>query len=107
MGTRLDVVDGVLTGRIDGPFCYGTGKLEALERQVGRIDLSSATAYADSGSDVPLLSRCGQPVAINPESSPAALGPSGRLAHPSPRLTHTCAPQGTTARAGRWASLAQ
>ena len=68
VGTRLDVVDGVLTGRIDGPFCYGTGKLEALERQVGRVDLSSATAYADSGSDVPLLSRCGRPVAINPDA---------------------------------------
>jgi HAD superfamily hydrolase (TIGR01490 family) len=68
VGTRLDVIDGVLTGRLDGPFCYGTGKLEALEREVGRIDLSTATAYADSGSDVPLLSRCGQPVAINPDA---------------------------------------
>lgn len=68
VGTRLDVVDGVLTGRIDGPFCYGTGKLEALEREVGRIDLACATAYADSGSDIPLLSRCGQAIAINPDA---------------------------------------
>jgi HAD superfamily hydrolase (TIGR01490 family) len=68
VGTRIDVVDGVLTGRLDGPFCYGTGKLEALEREVGRIDLTTAVAYADSASDVPLLDRCGQAVAINPDA---------------------------------------
>lgn len=68
VGTRIEVTDGVLTGRLDGPFCYGTGKLEALERQVGRIDLSTATAYADSGSDLPLLDQCGTAVAVNPDA---------------------------------------
>ena len=67
VGTRIDIVDGVLTGRLDGPFCYGAGKLEALEREVGRIDLHTATAYADSGSDLPLLERCGTAVAVNPD----------------------------------------
>ena len=67
VGTRIEVVDGVLTGRLDGPFCYGAGKLEALEREVGRIDLATATAYADSGSDLPLLERCGTAVAVNPD----------------------------------------
>ena len=67
VGTRVDVADGVLTGRLDGPFCYGSGKLEALEREVGHIDLAAATAYADSGSDLPLLERCGTPVAVNPD----------------------------------------
>jgi HAD superfamily hydrolase (TIGR01490 family) len=68
VGTRLEVVDGVLTGRLDGPFCYGTGKLEALEREIGRIDLATATAYADSGSDLPLLEHCGIAVAVNPDA---------------------------------------
>ncbi|MGH9085495.1 MAG: HAD family hydrolase [Acidimicrobiales bacterium] len=68
VGTRVDVADGVLTGRIDGPFCYGVGKLEALEREVGRLDLSTATGYADSGSDLPLLERCGTAVAVNPDA---------------------------------------
>jgi phosphoserine phosphatase len=67
VGTRIEVVDGVLTGRLDGPFCYGVGKLEALEREVGRVDLSCAAAYADSGSDIPLLDRCRTAVAINPD----------------------------------------
>ena len=67
VGTRIEVVDGRFSGRLDGPFCYGTGKLEALEREVGRLDLSSATAYADSGSDLPLLEGCGTAVAVNPD----------------------------------------
>lgn len=68
VGTRVGVHDGVLTGHLDGPFCYGAGKLEALEREVGRLDLASATGYADSGSDLPLLERCGTAVAVNPDA---------------------------------------
>lgn len=68
VGTRLDVRDGVLTGRLDGGFCYGAGKLEALEREIGRLDLTGATGYADSGSDLPLLERCGTAVAVNPDA---------------------------------------
>jgi len=68
VGTRVGAQDGVLTGRLDGPFCYGTGKLEALEREVGRLDLTMATAYADSGSDLPLLEQCGTAVAVNPDA---------------------------------------
>jgi HAD superfamily hydrolase (TIGR01490 family) len=68
VGTRIDSVDGVLTGRLDGPFCYGRGKIEALEREIGRVDLATATAYADSGSDLPLLERCGTAVAVNPDA---------------------------------------
>jgi HAD superfamily hydrolase (TIGR01490 family) len=68
VGTRLGQQDGRLTGRLDGPFCYGTGKLEALEQEVGRLDLATATGYADSGSDLPLLERCGTAVAVNPDA---------------------------------------
>jgi len=67
VGTRLEVDRDTLTGRLDGPFCYGQGKVECLERDVGPIDLSTATAYADSGSDLPLLERCGTAVAVNPD----------------------------------------
>ena len=68
VGTRVEVRDGLLTGRLDGPFCYGTGKLDGLAREVGHIDLATATAYADSGSDLPLLERCGTAVAVNPDA---------------------------------------
>jgi HAD superfamily hydrolase (TIGR01490 family) len=68
VGSRLEVANGRYTGRFDGPFCYGPGKLIRLEEELGRFDLGAATAYADSGSDLPLLERCGSAVAINPDS---------------------------------------
>ncbi len=67
VGTRTEAVDGRLTGRLDGPFCHGQGKLERLEAEMGPIDLSLAAAYADSASDLPLLTACGRPVAVNPD----------------------------------------
>lgn len=67
IGTRAEVVDGRFTGRLDGPFCHGPGKLERLRDELGRVDLEGAVAYADSGSDLPLLTACGHPVAVNPD----------------------------------------
>jgi HAD superfamily hydrolase (TIGR01490 family) len=67
IGSRGEVVDGRYTGRLDGPFCYGAGKLERLRSALGPVDLSTAWAYADSGSDVPLLASCGNPVAVRPD----------------------------------------
>lgn len=67
IGTRTEVVDGRFTGRLDGPFCHGAGKLERLAEDLGPLDLAQASAYADSGSDLPLLSACGHPVAVNPD----------------------------------------
>ena len=68
VGTRIAVEGGLLTGRLDGPFCYGDGKLVAIDRELGATDLSGATGYADSRSDAPLLERCGTAVAVNPDS---------------------------------------
>lgn len=67
IGTRTEVVEGRFTGRLDGPFCHGAGKLERLEAEMGPLDLGEASAYADSGSDLPLLRACGHPVAVNPD----------------------------------------
>jgi HAD superfamily hydrolase (TIGR01490 family) len=67
VGTRVEVEDGRCTGRIDGAFCYGTGKLTRLRAELGDVDLGTAHAYSDSASDVPLLAACGRPVAVNPD----------------------------------------
>ena len=69
IGTRGAVVDGVYTGELDGPFCYGPGKVEAmleLARWEG-LDLGQCYAYSDSPSDLPMLSAVGHPVAVNPD----------------------------------------
>ena len=67
VGTRVEVRDGHYTGRLDGTFCYGVGKLTRLHAELGDVDLAGAHAYSDSASDVPLLAACGRPVAVNPD----------------------------------------
>jgi HAD superfamily hydrolase (TIGR01490 family) len=70
IGTRGKVRDGVYTGELDGPFCYGQGKVDAI-RALARFDgfdLSQCYAYSDSASDLPMLSAVGHPVAVNPDS---------------------------------------
>ena len=70
IGTRSAIVDGVYTGELDGPFCYGPGKVEAIE-QLARwegLDLDQCWAYSDSASDLPMLDAVGHPVAVNPDA---------------------------------------
>lgn len=69
IGTRSEIVDGVYTGRLAGPFCYGEGKVTAME-EIARwdgLDLSQCYAYSDSASDLPMLRSVGHPVAVNPD----------------------------------------
>jgi len=76
IGTRYEVdPDGNYTGRFDGPFVYGPGKVEAMEAFAGRhaIDLAESYAYSDSLSDLPMLRAVGNPVAVNPDPPLAAL----------------------------------
>jgi HAD superfamily hydrolase (TIGR01490 family) len=67
VGTRAEVCDGRFTGRLEGPFCHGRGKVARLRVELGPADLSRASAYSDSMSDLPLLSAAGRPVAVNPD----------------------------------------
>ncbi len=70
IGTVSEIVDGVYTGRLAGPFCYGHGKVDAiaeLARWEG-LDLRQCYAYSDSASDLPMLELVGHPVAVNPDS---------------------------------------
>jgi HAD superfamily hydrolase (TIGR01490 family) len=67
VGTVAEVVNGFYTGLLAAPFCHGPGKLTRLEQELGPLDLTRATAYADSASDLPVLRACGSPVAVNPD----------------------------------------
>jgi HAD superfamily hydrolase (TIGR01490 family) len=69
IGTRSIVVDGAYTGDLDGPFCYGRGKVEAIERLARweGLDLAQCYAYSDSASDLPMLDAVGHAVAVNPD----------------------------------------
>ncbi len=67
IGTRGEVVDGVCTGRLEGPFCHGDGKITRLRDELGDVDLSDAMFYTDSSSDLPLLALVGERVVVDPD----------------------------------------
>jgi HAD superfamily hydrolase (TIGR01490 family) len=76
IGTRYEVdAEGNYTGRFEGPFVYGPGKVEAMQAFADRheIDLEASYAYSDSLSDLPMLRAVGHPVAVNPDPPLAEL----------------------------------
>ena len=76
IGTRYEVDgDGAFTGRLDGPFVYGEGKVEAMRAFAADhgIDLGESYSYSDSLSDLPMLRAVGHPVVVNPDPALAEI----------------------------------
>jgi HAD superfamily hydrolase (TIGR01490 family) len=69
LSSRLEVEGGVFTGEVVPPFCYGEGKVVAVETwaRAHGVDLGRSAFFTDSISDLPLLERVGEPVAVNPD----------------------------------------
>jgi putative phosphoserine phosphatase/1-acylglycerol-3-phosphate O-acyltransferase len=67
--TRLEVRDGVFTGRAVEPICFEEGKIYWLERFIAEhgVDLAKSFFYTDSVTDLPLLDLVGHPVVTNPD----------------------------------------
>jgi HAD superfamily hydrolase (TIGR01490 family) len=67
--THLESKNGHLTGQVVPPVCYGAGKVVWAERFAAEhgVDLGASYFYTDSITDLPLLERVGQPVAVNPD----------------------------------------
>ena len=69
LGTRSAIADGRYTGQLSAPFCYGPGKVSAIE-ELARwegYELEHCWAYSDSASDLPMMEAVGHPVAVNPD----------------------------------------
>lgn len=66
--TRMEVVDGKYTGAVDF-YCYGEGKVTAIEKLAATegYELSRCYAYSDSITDLPMLTAVGHPTAVNPD----------------------------------------
>ncbi|WP_373861213.1 HAD family hydrolase [Nocardia caishijiensis] len=66
--TRMVVEDGKYTGEIEF-YCYGEGKVAAIEKLAAAegYDLSRCYAYSDSATDLPMLNAVGHPTAVNPD----------------------------------------
>lgn len=69
LGTVAEVIDGVYSGELAEPFCYGDGKAHAIQKVAAErgYDLELSYAYTDSIGDLPMLERVGHPVAVNPD----------------------------------------
>ncbi len=70
MCTRMEVKDGVFTGNVVEPACWGEGKAHAareLSEKLG-LDLDKSHFYTDSAEDMPLMEIVGHPVPVNPDA---------------------------------------
>jgi putative phosphoserine phosphatase/1-acylglycerol-3-phosphate O-acyltransferase len=68
--SRYEVKDGVFTGGIVRPLCFGEGKVQAAQSLANEfdIDLDQSFFYTDSDDDLQLLERVGHPQPLNPNS---------------------------------------
>ena len=68
--TELEVKDGVFTGAVVQPPCFGPGKVAAAESLSERfgVDLDKSFFYSDSHDDIQLLERVGNPRPLNPSN---------------------------------------
>lgn len=68
--TRLEVADGVFTGRCVEPVCYGSGKVywaRAFAEERG-LEVAASYFYTDSYTDLAMLEAVAHPVAVNPDA---------------------------------------
>jgi putative phosphoserine phosphatase/1-acylglycerol-3-phosphate O-acyltransferase len=68
--SELEVEDGIFTGRVVHPTCYGEGKAEYARRLAVDcdLDLDASYFYTDSDEDLPLLEIVGHPRPLNPNN---------------------------------------
>ena len=66
--TELEVKEGVFTGEVIRPTCYGEGKAVAGRSLAALVDLDldESYFYTDSHEDLPLLEAVGRPRPLNP-----------------------------------------
>jgi len=67
--TRMEVENGVFTGKAVKPLCFGEGKVvhaDSWARRTG-VSLERSYFYTDSLTDLPMLEAVGHPRAVNPD----------------------------------------
>ncbi|MBX2812724.1 MAG: HAD-IB family hydrolase [Myxococcales bacterium] len=70
VSNRLELKDGVATGKLVKPIVAGAVKARLIQEyaQAFDIDLLRSYAYSDSFSDYSMLAVVGRPAAVNPDS---------------------------------------
>jgi phosphoserine phosphatase len=71
IGTALEKINGIYSGNIVPPLCFGANKARLLDEFIRKnrleVDFSKSTAYADSVHDLPVFHMVGNPVATYPD----------------------------------------
>ncbi len=80
IGNRLQIRDGLATGKLLPPIVAGPEKARIIKDHAKShgFDLDDCAAYSDSMSDVPMLSVVGRPAAVNPDFRLRALARTHR-----------------------------
>lgn len=70
IGTRVQALDGVFTGALDGHVIHGDEKAAVALRFITerQANLADCWAYSDSSNDIPLLTMVGNRVVVNPDA---------------------------------------
>jgi len=70
IGTKVEALDGVFTGVLDGHVLHGEEKAVVARSFAGArgADLADCWAYSDSSNDIPLLSAVGNRIVINADA---------------------------------------
>jgi HAD superfamily hydrolase (TIGR01490 family) len=71
LGTVVEAVDGVYTGRLVGHTLHAERKADAARDLAASAGarLADCWAYSDSRNDIPLLEMVGNPVVVNPDAA--------------------------------------
>ncbi len=69
ISSRLEIIDGITTGELDGEPAFGDSKKKAVESYFKSENLSfkDAVFYSDSYNDLPLLNLCDIAIPVNPD----------------------------------------
>ncbi|MEO5652977.1 MAG: HAD-IB family hydrolase [Marmoricola sp.] len=69
--TEVELLDGIVTGRVDGPILWGPGKAAAVQAFAEKhaVDLAESYAYGNGGEDVLYLETVGRPRPLNADST--------------------------------------
>jgi putative phosphoserine phosphatase/1-acylglycerol-3-phosphate O-acyltransferase len=66
--STIEVKNGIFTGELGGPLCFGVGKVNAALAlaEANDVDLDNSYFYSDSTDDIELLEYVGKPRPLNP-----------------------------------------
>jgi HAD superfamily hydrolase (TIGR01490 family) len=69
LASELEVASGAFTGK-PRALCFGHHKVALAEdwARANGVELEASYFYSDSYNDLPMLSRVGQPIAVNPDA---------------------------------------